>query len=101
MNYLSEDIRKSLKAARHNKRLSQRALSAKSGIPQSHISKIESGTVDLRVSSLVTLARILDLELVLVPTSLLPAIRLLSHDTSSLSSLQEPTPAYQLDDTDD
>ncbi|MEM8937654.1 MAG: helix-turn-helix transcriptional regulator, partial [Pseudomonadota bacterium] len=34
---------KQVKAAREAKQLSQRELSARTGIPQSHISKIENG----------------------------------------------------------
>lgn len=53
-----------------------RELSARSGVPQSHISKIESGSVDLRISSLIALARVLDLELLVAPKSLyLPSSR--------------------------
>ena len=75
MNYATEDIAGSLKAARECKALSQRALGAKAGIPQSHISKIENGAVDLRLSSMVELARVLDLEVMLVPRRKLPAVR--------------------------
>lgn len=77
MNYATEHIAESLKAARERKGLSQRALSAKAGVPQSHISKIEKGAVDLRLSSLVELARVLDLEFVLVPRKKLPAVRVI------------------------
>jgi transcriptional regulator with XRE-family HTH domain len=75
MNYLIEPIARSLKAARQRKGLSQRELSAESGIPQGHISRIESGVVDLRVSTLVELARFLDLEVMLVPRKMLPAVQ--------------------------
>lgn len=67
MTYTIEHIAKSLKMARQKKGLSQRALSDKAGVPQGHISKIESGNVDLRLSSLVALARVLELELELIP----------------------------------
>ena len=72
MTYLNDQTLKSLREARQRKGFSQRELSAKSGLPQSHISKIESGAVDLRVSSLVALARVLDLELELVPKKAVP-----------------------------
>ena len=74
MAYATEHIAGRLRAAREAMGLSQRDLSARSGVPQSHISKIENGTVDLRLSSLVELARILDLEFSLVPRKLLPAV---------------------------
>lgn len=75
MTYLNDQVLKNLKEARKRKGLSQRALSAKSGVPQSHISKIESGAVDLRVSSLIALARVLDLELELVPRKAVSAVK--------------------------
>jgi transcriptional regulator with XRE-family HTH domain len=75
MNYITEEIASNLKAARESRGLSQRALSEKSGVPQGHISKIENGAVDLRLSSLVALARALDLELALVPRKAVPAVK--------------------------
>lgn len=80
MNYAIEHIAQRLKEARERKGLSQRALSKLAGMPQSHISKIENGGVDLRVSSLVELARVLDLELALVPRKSVSAVRAVSQD---------------------
>ena len=74
MTYAIEHIARTLKSAREARGLSQRALSARAGMPQSHISKIEKGAVDLRVSTLVELARVLDLELELVARKALPAV---------------------------
>lgn len=81
MDYASEKIAASLKEARENKGLSQRELSARSGVPQSHISKIESNAVDLRLSSLASLAHALDLELVMVPRNAAPAVKSISRTT--------------------
>ena len=53
MTYAIEEIAEALRAARESKGLSQRELSARSGVPQGHISKIENGAVDLRLSSLI------------------------------------------------
>ena len=75
MNYSITHIAKQLKAERVAKGLSQRALSELAGVPQSHISKIENGTVDLRLSSLIELARVLGLELMLVPRKAMPAVK--------------------------
>lgn len=83
MTYLNDQILKNLKDARQRKGFSQRELSSKSGVPQSHISKIESGAVDLRVSSLVALARVLDLELELVPKKTVPAIKSIVRSSTS------------------
>lgn len=74
MSYANEDIVRSLKVAREAKGLSQRDLGARIGVPQGHISKIESGRTDIRLSSLIEIARALDLELTLVPRKALPAV---------------------------
>ncbi|MGH8284228.1 MAG: helix-turn-helix domain-containing protein [Steroidobacteraceae bacterium] len=76
-----ESIIAALKAAREAKGLSQRALADRVGIPQSHISKIESGAVDLQTSSLIELARALDLELTLLPRSVLATVQALRPRT--------------------
>jgi len=75
VTYRTEHITRILKAARDRKGFSQRELAKKAGVPQGHISKIENGTVDLRASSLVALARVLDLELMLVPRKAVPAVQ--------------------------
>lgn len=74
MNTAIEDIAASIKAARIAKGFTQKELGERVGLPQSHISKIEGGSVDLQISSLVEIARALDLELKLVPRRTLPAI---------------------------
>ena len=83
MNYTITHIANKLKAAREAKGLSQRALSKLAGVPQSHISKIENGFVDLRLSSLIELARVLGLELMLVPRKTLPAIKSITRGSFS------------------
>ena len=60
-------VARALVAARKTKGLTQVALGKKMRLPQSHISKIEQGRTNLRVSTLLSIARLLDLELVLVP----------------------------------
>lgn len=99
MSYATEHIAASLKAAREHKGLSQRALSLKAGVPQSHISKIENGAVDLRLSSLVELARVLDLELMLVPRKKLPAVRAIirgdDHGQGDVQSARKATNLLQ------
>ncbi|MEW5421328.1 helix-turn-helix domain-containing protein [Amorphus sp. 3PC139-8] len=74
MAYANEEIIEALKSAREAKGLSQRALSARTGVPQSHISKIESGNADIRLSSLIELARALELDLKLIPRKAVPAV---------------------------
>lgn len=93
MKHAITDIVEKLKAARETRGISQRELSQLAGVPQSHISKIESGNVDLRVSSLNELARALGLELTLVPRNVLPAVNTIAW--GSLRNPQKPTKATQ------
>lgn len=87
MPYASDELVENLRTARARTGLTQRDLSARIGVPQSHISKIESGSTDLRLSSLIELARALDHEVVLVPRRLLPAVEaIVSNASSSLSA---------------
>ena len=74
MSYATQNIIDALKSAREAKGLSQRALSKRTGVPQSHISKIENGGTDIRLSSLIELARALDLDLKLIPRKAVPAV---------------------------
>lgn len=69
-----EEFGQKLLDARTRKGLSQRALAERTGVPQAHISKIEQGRVDIRLSSLVELARALDLDVQLLPRQALMAV---------------------------
>jgi HTH-type transcriptional regulator/antitoxin HipB len=82
MTYASEEIINAVKKGREAKGLSQRELSARTGVPQSHISKIESGNADIRLSSLTELARALDLEVKLVPRKALATVESVVRSTA-------------------
>lgn len=69
-----KEIAAAIKEARYAKALTQKELGQRVGLPQSHISKIEKGDVDLQLSSLVEIARALDLEVKLVPRNALTAV---------------------------
>lgn len=77
--YQTMELVKVLARARQERGLSQRALGERLNVPQSHISKIERGKTDLRLSSLIEMARHLDLEVVLVPRQVLPALRAITE----------------------
>lgn len=83
-----EHIAFELRKAREDRQLSQRELSAKVGMPQAQISKIESGSVNPRLESLMDLARALDLEVMLVPRKFVPAVQAITRgaDASPPSS---------------
>ena len=72
--YGVESLTQAIRQARLAKGWSQRDLSARAHMTQAQISRIENGEVDLQVSTLVELARSLDLDLQLVPRSALKAV---------------------------
>lgn len=82
-SYATEHVTNTLRAARTARGLSQRELSVNSAVPQGHISRIENGSVDLRLSNLVALARALDLELMLVPRQSVPAVRSVARSAAT------------------
>ncbi|SCM79568.1 Uncharacterized HTH-type transcriptional regulator y4dL (fragment) [uncultured Pleomorphomonas sp.] len=101
MPYETEHIASRLKEARQDKGLSQRELAARSGVPQSHISKIEANAVDLRLSSLAALAHALDLELLLIPRKAAPAVHSIVRGLTAQAVGKGSGPAYNLDDEED
>lgn len=72
--YGLESLTEAIREARLAKGWSQRDLSARAQLTQAQISRIESGEVNLQVSTLLELARSLDLDLQLVPRSALTAV---------------------------
>ena len=108
MPYSVETIGKAFSAERERRDLTQRALAQLAGTTQARISKIENGETDPRFSTLIEMARALDLELVLVPRRHLPAVNGISaldrpRDVVDRTSddLSTPRPAYRLDEDDD
>jgi len=75
LEYIAEAIKK----ARKKKGLSQRELSAKTHIPQSHISKIEQAKVALQITGLIQIARALDLELMLISRPNITAVQAIEN----------------------
>ena len=66
-----------LKSARLQQGMKQSELGEKLGLPQSHISKIEQGANDPRLSTVKDMARVLDQELVLIPRQMVSVVRAL------------------------
>ncbi len=79
---LTEAIRQSRLA----KGWSQRDLSARAHLTQAQISRIENGEVDMQVSTLIELARSLDLDLQLVPRTALVAVEAAVRSAEERSS---------------
>lgn len=69
-----DNIADVIRRARVAHGLTQKQLGERTGIPQSHISKIEKGGVDIKLSSLTEIGRALELEIQLVPRQALSAV---------------------------
>ncbi|WP_247483619.1 helix-turn-helix transcriptional regulator [Bradyrhizobium sp. 15] len=88
MSYPSEELVRTVQAKRTQERISQRALAVRSGLTQAHISQIET-RVEPGLSSFIQMVRALDLEVVLVPKKLLPAVEGILRSNLNEFSLEE------------
>jgi len=77
---LPEAMRHDLKGARRGRGWSQAELGVRVGLPQMHISNIESGKIVPRFDTLLDLVRVLGYDLLLVPRSLVPAVQSMIRD---------------------
>jgi transcriptional regulator with XRE-family HTH domain len=83
MESRTESLVEALREARIRKGWSQRDLSRKADVTQAHLSRIESGAVDLKLSTFLELARLLDLEPVLAPRTALSAVNALLREAEA------------------
>jgi transcriptional regulator with XRE-family HTH domain len=77
---LPEAIRHSLVEMRRARGWTQAELGRRVGLPQVHISGIETGKVVPRFNTLLDLVRVLDYDLLLVPRPLVPAVQSIIRD---------------------
>jgi transcriptional regulator with XRE-family HTH domain len=80
LNGLPQSFRKELAQARHQRAWSQVELGQKLGLPQAHISGIETGKIVPRFDTLLDLVRVLDRDLLMVPRTLVPVVQALIRD---------------------
>lgn len=95
MGYKSEPLVSQIRDAREARGISQRALSERTGQTQSHISQVETGRMEPGLSSFIDMARALDLEVMLVPKTLVPGVRGLVR---SQAMPRQPVHAGRLND---
>jgi transcriptional regulator with XRE-family HTH domain len=93
---LPADLRQQIKEARMKRGWGQRELGAAVGLPQPHISAIESGDIVPRFDTLLDIVRVLGLDLLLVPRSLVPAVQSLILAQKGPESVEKPL--YAADD---
>lgn len=79
----TETLIHALRDARVRKGWSQRELSKKASLPQAHLSRIESGAVDLKLSTFLELARLLDFEPILTPRTAVSAVNALIREADA------------------
>jgi transcriptional regulator with XRE-family HTH domain len=96
-NGLPEDLRLKIKEARVKRGWGQRELGAQVGLPQPHISAIESGEIVPRFDTLLDLVRVLDQDILLVPRALVPAVQSLIRAQKEPAGSEE-RPLYATED---
>jgi HTH-type transcriptional regulator / antitoxin HipB len=87
-------IQDQIRRAREEKGLTQAELGIRLGQPQSSVSRVERGG-DVRLSTVLEIARTLELEPMLIPKRLVPAVRALIQHTGGQErdSLEVPGPS--------
>lgn len=95
---LPSALREALADARRQRGWSQLELGRRVGLPQVHISKIESGKVTPRFDTLLEIARVLDHDLILVPREELAVVRGLIAQPSDAAEPSEEGPLYTPDE---
>ncbi len=95
---LPVDLREKLREARINRGWGQRVLGGAVGLPQPHISAIESGRVVPRFDTLLDIVRVLELDLLLVPRALVPAVHSLIRAQKEPESDERPVYAVHDDE---
>ena len=80
LNQLPETMRRELIEARRKRSWSQAELGKRVGLPQTHVSGIETGRVVPRFDTLLDLVRVLDRDLLMVPRELVPMVQALVRD---------------------
>ena len=97
---LPGQLRQALASARRQKDLSQAQLGKLVGLPQTHVSGIETGRIVPRYDTLLDLVRVLNHDLVLVPRDLVPVVEALLRERRQSSADEEEKPLYEPDPDD-
>jgi HTH-type transcriptional regulator / antitoxin HipB len=99
LNRLPDAWRETLRQQRQQHSWSQTELGDRIGFGQEHVSNIERGITSPLVDTLLDIARVLDLDLVLVPRALVPAVQALVRDfRRGADPSEEDRPMYGFGD---
>lgn len=99
-NFMPDFVR-AIRLQRNRKGMSQVELGERLRMPQSQIARIEAGDRDVRLSTLTEIARALDLEPMLVPKRLIPAVRYMIEAPEQRSSRRPKLVGNDPEDVDD
>jgi transcriptional regulator with XRE-family HTH domain len=99
---LPKELRLELKQARIQLGWTQAELGRRTGLPQAHISGIETGKVVPRFDTLLDLVRVLNRDLLTVPRELVPAVQALIRDYHRKGDTadEEERPLYAIEKED-
>jgi len=101
LNRLPAAWRETLREERRKHSWSQADFGERIGLGQEHVSNIERGKTSPRVDTLLDVVRALDLDLVLVPRALVPAVQALMREYEHGSAVREDDrPMYGVGDED-
>ena len=92
------DLREQIKQARRQKGWGQRQLGAAVDLPQSHISAIEAGRIVPRFDTLLEIVRALNMDLMLVPSAIVPAVQAMLRSQSAATTAEKPLYAMSEDE---
>jgi HTH-type transcriptional regulator/antitoxin HipB len=100
---LPSAVRSEMAAARKSRGWSQAELGKRVGLPQTHISGIETGKTVPRFDTLLDLVRVLDRDLLMVPRALVPVVQALikGHGGSAPQDFEGERPLYAFDRTEE
>ncbi|WXU00013.1 MAG: hypothetical protein Ctma_0718 [Catillopecten margaritatus gill symbiont] len=92
---MENKVIQSLKKIRLESNINQSELGKRAGIPQSHVSTIEKGLINPRISTVIDITHSLEYELVLVPKKMLSTVN------SLLNPEDAQKPMWRLDEEND
>lgn len=96
-----EWLGRGLKSARAERGWSQAELGRRVGLPQAHISGIETGKIVPRFDTLLEIVRTLEWDLVMVPRALVPVVSTLVRERRHEAEKEKPLYAVDDDESDE
>lgn len=87
---MTSELITTLALTRKTVRMTQAELAERAGLSRMAVQRTETGDVDPRFSTLQEMARVLDMELIAVPTALLPQVQALLQPAEALEPPVQP-----------